>query len=141
MGSLSVKKVPSGPRSKVKNEVVAVFSSIEVRDVVRGSAKELAGQSDAGIRLEIPNDLQASLKALEAVSFNLKKKYPNMRHNIKFDDSERDLVLDFCTDPNANKPWKKVRPAQAKALRKKLAKGNGGTGDVSDEELGRMLSV
>ena len=80
-------------------------------------------------------------QALEAVSFHLKKKYPEIRRNIKFDDAEKDLVLDFCTDPSANGSWKKVRPAQAKALRKKLTRENGGTMDVSDDELGRMLSV
>ena len=39
MGDLSVKRVPFTERSKVKNEAVVVFSSVEVRDIVRRSAK------------------------------------------------------------------------------------------------------
>ena len=93
------------------------------------------------IRLEIPYNLQPSLKALEAVSFNLKKRFPNIRRNIKFDDAEKDLVLDFCTDPDDDEPWRKVRPAQAKALKKKLAKDAGGSVNVSDDELGQMLKI
>ena len=64
MGELSVKRIASnGPR--IKDEITAVFSSIEVRDAVRRAAKELAGDNEAGIRLEVPTRLQPSLKALE----------------------------------------------------------------------------
>ena len=110
MGELSVKRVASGPRAKITGEVIAIFSSVDVRDAVRGAAKELAGSPDAVIRLEIPTSLQPSLKALETVSFHLKKKHPKLRRNIKFDDAEMDLVLDFSTDPDFGAPWRKVRP-------------------------------
>ena len=141
MGNVSLKRVACGPRSKIKNEVIVVFSSTEVRDTVRGSARQLAGHADAGIRLEIPHALQPSLKALEAVSYRLKQNYPDVRRNIKFDDLEKDLVLDFCTDPSTNQPWKKVRPAQAKAMVKKMKK-NGSSGqseEMSENDLERML--
>ena len=104
MGEVSVKKVASGPRSKKVGEIIAIFSSTDVRDVVRGAARELAGHDDAGIRLEIPSFLQPSLKALEAVSYNLKKKNPDIKRNIKFDDGEMDLVLDFCLSPELGTP-------------------------------------
>ena len=99
MGNISIKKVFSGPKSKIQNEVVAVFASTEVRDAVKRAAKELAGDTDAGIRLEVPGFLQPSLKALEAVSFRLKQKNPKMRRNVKFDEAVMDLVLDFSLDP------------------------------------------
>ena len=47
----------------------------------------------------------------------------------------------FARTPDANEPWKKVRPAQAKALKKKLSKDSGGTVDISEDKLGRMLAV
>ena len=53
MGEVSLKRVPSGPGSKIENEVIAVFSTVEVRNVVRRAAKELEGDPNAGIRLEI----------------------------------------------------------------------------------------
>ena len=95
MGNLSIKRVACGPRSKIRDEVIVVFSSPDVRDAVRGSARELAAHPEAGIRLEIPHSLQPSLKALEAVSYKLKQKYPDIRRNIKFDDQEKDLILDL----------------------------------------------
>ena len=51
MGHLSIKRVPFGPRSKIRDEVIVVFTTPEVRDVVRSSARELAAHPEAGIRL------------------------------------------------------------------------------------------
>ena len=99
--------------AKVQDEVVAVFSCSEVRDTIRRLARELAGNPSAGIRLEVPRFLQPSLKALEAVSFNLKKKNPSMRRNVKFDDDAMDLALDFNLDPEGSGVWRKIRPAEA----------------------------
>ena len=137
MGDLSVKRVPFTERSKVKNEAIVVFASVEVRDIVRRSAKELAGHPDAGIRLEIPYCLQSNLKALESVSFALKKKYPAIKRNVKFDDEHQDLVLDFCIDPEGSGVWRKVRPAQAAELKGKF--GRSTTEEVSFDDLGRLL--
>ena len=91
------------------------------------------------MRLEIPRSLQPSLKALEDVSFHLKMKFPNIRRNLKFDDGDLDLVLDFCTDPAKNTPWRKVRPQQAKEMKKKLGMQSGRAVDVSSQELDNLL--
>ena len=119
-------------------EIITVFSSIDVRDAVRGAARELAGHPDAGIRLEIPTFLQPSLKALEAVSYNLKKK-TDIKRNIKFDDGELDLVLDFCVSPEIEAPWRRVRPAQAIIIKQNLAKKQGPAAEVTSVELEQML--
>ena len=81
--------------------------------------------------------MQTNLKALESVSFALKKKYPAIKRNVKFDDEHQDLVLDFCTDPEGSGIWRKVRPAQAAELRGKL--GRATTEEVSSDDLGKML--
>ena len=142
MGEISVKRITARPRSKIVGEVVAIFSSVDVRDAIKGAARELAGCSDAGIRLEIPQYLQPSLKALETVSYNLKQKNPMVKRNIKFDDAEMDLVLDFCMDPGVDDPrWRKVRPAQAKVLKAALGKNVGVTTEVTTDELEQMLDV
>ena len=139
MGDISVKKVFSDPKSRIRHEVIAVFSSSEVRDTVRRAAKELAGDPGAGIRLEIPGFLQPSLKALESVSFALKQKNPKMRRNVKFDDVEMNLVLDFSLDPDGGAPWRKIRPAQALAAKSKLKATGTSGGEVNDDELDSML--
>ena len=57
MGELSVATVPFTSRSKIKEEVIVSFASIEVRDIVRHAARELGGDPASGIRLEIPQFL------------------------------------------------------------------------------------
>ena len=48
MGSISIRKVAAGPRSKIIDEVIVVFSGVDVRDAIKGAARELAGADDAG---------------------------------------------------------------------------------------------
>ena len=111
---------------------IVTFGTVEIRDIVRRAAKELGGDPGAGVRLEIPQFLQSSLKALESVSFALKKKHPNTRRNIKFDDERMDLVLDFCLEPSEDDArWRKIRPDQASRVKKKL----GGSGPSSSDEV------
>ena len=62
-----------------------------------------------------------------------------MRRNVKFDNAELDLVLDFSLDPDGGAPWRKIRPAQAIAAKAKL--GKSGVGEVDDDELDTMLAI
>ena len=135
MGDISIKKVFSAPGNKIQDEVVVLFAKQEVRDAVRRSAKELAGDANAGIRLEVPRGLQSSLKALEAVSFALKQKNKKMKR--KFDDSIMDLVLDFNLDPEGGGVWRTLKPDQARKFKGKL--GASGSADVDEDELDGML--
>ena len=117
-----------------------VFSTVEVRDIVKRAAKELAGAQDAGIRLEVPNYLKPSLQALEAVSYHLKKKHTGIKRSIKFCDDDLDLVLDFNVDPSGDGAWKRVSAAQAKAMKPKLSSGSSGrTSELTNDELEGML--
>ena len=141
MGCISIKKVPQAPgsKSKVRGETIVVFATVEIRDAVKRAAKELAGDPDAGVRLEVPFHMQGSLKALESVSYNLKKKKPNMRRNIKFDDATMSLVLDFNTDPLAvGSVWRRVTPEQALQMKGKFG-SQGQTSDISNKELEDLL--
>ena len=99
MGDISIQKVFAAPGAKIQDVVVVVFADQEVRDAVKRAAKELAGDTEAGMRLELPRRLQPSLKALESVSYALKQRNKEMKRNIKFDDEAMDLVLDFNTNP------------------------------------------
>ena len=138
MGDISIKKVPAGPSNKIAGEVIVVFSTVEVRDSVRRAAKELAGSSDAGVRLEIPSSMKPSLQALESISYNLKQKHAGIKRNIKFDDNVMDLVLDFNVNPEGGGTWRRISAVQAKAMRAR--KGGGGrTANVTDQELEGLL--
>ena len=117
MGEVSLSKVAAAPGSKITGEVIAVFATTDVRDAVRRAAKNLAGAPDTGIRLEIPNALQSSLKALEAVSYELRQKHPGIKRSIKFDDDQMDLVLDFNIRPEDGGEWKRVTAVQGKVMK------------------------
>ena len=143
MGEIAVKRVAAGPRAKIKGEVIAVFATNQIRDDIKAAARELAGDVDSGIRLEVPASLQANLKALEAVSFNMKKNYPNLKRNVRFDDEAMDLILHFCPDPDTTEHWRRLRPDQAKAMKAKMT-GQGSssnTMDVTEEDLERMMTL
>ena len=64
VGSFEARRVPYGPAAKIKQEVIVTFHSTDVRDTVKGSARNLAGKGkEFGIRLELPNHLKSSTKA------------------------------------------------------------------------------
>ena len=78
---------------------------------------------------------------MESVSYALKKKHPNIKRNVKFDDERMDLVLDFCVDPSdPSCSWKKLRPEQANIVKKKIA-GQQGSDEMTEDEIGRLLEV
>ena len=141
MGETSIKRIPTAPGARIKDEVVVIFSSTEVRDAIRRGARELAGSPEAGIRLEVPRGLQPSLKALEAVSYSLKQKNSNIRRSIKFDNASLDLVLDFNTDPDGSGVWRRVTAAQAKQMRGKIGRPAGGAAHITDAELEGMMDT
>ena len=60
MGDVTVQKLAEGPRSKIKRMVAAVFSSVEIRDAIKSAARELAGDTDAGVRHDVPYHLKSS---------------------------------------------------------------------------------
>ena len=93
----------------------------------------------AGIRLEIPYSMQSKLKALESVSYNLKKKFPEIRRNIKYDDDTMDLVLDFNTHPDDGGNWKQVTSEQARQMKTRMKASAGQAAAVTVGELTGLL--
>ena len=119
IGPFSARRIPFGPAAKVKNEVLVSYQSTDVRDAVKSAARNLAGKgSDFGVRLEVPDHLKSALKALQAMSFEIKQKYPSARRNVLFDDESQDLVLDFSVAEG--NPWRRMSATQAKERKKKM---------------------
>ena len=94
----------------VKDEVVVCFETIRERDDVRSFAKNLE-RKGRGLRLEVPDHLWPSFRALQEVAFALKQKHTNLRRNVLFDDDRRDLKMDFSIDPDT---WKTIYPDAAR---------------------------
>ena len=113
LGDFHAEFVPHGPETKYKKEVLVRFATVEARDIVRGSAPNLAGNGpEVGVGLEIPNNLRSAMKALQSLSFELKQKHPGARRNVLFDDDVLRLVLDFSL--GEGKPWRRVTADQAR---------------------------
>ena len=123
---------PLWPSCTIKGEAIVTFQSTDVRDAVKGAARNLAGKGqDYGVRLELPNHLKSAMKALQAVSYELKTKYPQARRNVLFDDEALDLVLDFCLGDD--KPWRRMTSQQAVERKKRSGDRTGKFGLESGE--------
>ena len=135
----SMERVPFGPSSKIKNEMIVRFPTVEARDLVKASARNLASKGqEYGVRHELPDHLKTAMGDLQALSYELKKKHPDVRRNVLFDDGSMDLVLDFCTEGNGS--WKRITSAQA---RKRRLKGKGLREDraLDDDEIDILLGA
>lgn len=116
MGEITVTRVRD-PKSKIKDEVVVVFETKQLRDAVRAKAANLPnfGQ-EAGMRLELPDHLQKSFKMLMNLAFDLKQKNSDLRRNIKFDEEDLNLYMDVQLEREGH--WKRFKRDQAKELAK-----------------------
>ena len=140
LGEVKYKKCHARPSSKVKNEFIVTFESIDARDAVRAAAFNLAGDRQSGMRLHIPGHLEPNFKALEGLSYLLKQKHATLRRNIKFDEPNMDLVLDFQVQEGD--PWRSVRPAQARRYAnapRKEAAGSNDTRNCMVDDLSDIL--
>ena len=139
VGEITVRRVPrtrlGGAPSKWQDEAVVVFRDREFRDGVRSAAFNLAGQDEAGIRLDVPEYLMSNFKALEGVSYDLKQKHGGVKRNIRYDDEVMDLVLDFKIDEEAG--WKRIRPQEARKTRS----GRTGRNDREEVSLEDLLGI
>ena len=117
----------------MKGEVIVAFQSVEVRDAVRGAARNLAGKSsDFGVRLEIPNRLKSSMKSLQSMAYEIRQKFPQSRTNVLFDDDALELVLDFCTSDGGS--WRRMSADQAKKRKRKFTVTSTGKFSICEGE-------
>ena len=138
LGPFDVQRIPSGPAARIRKEAVVFFASVDARDAVKGAAKNLAGKSsDYGVRLELPNHLKSAMQSIQSVSYQIKKKYPESRRNVLFDDGTMDLVLDFSISEGKN--WRRLTSSQARERKKKSSVNPGERLNVDAAELDGIL--
>ena len=146
----SIKKAQGGhQRSRVNNEYVVTFDSIETRNAMKSYANGLAGnQGAAGLRLELPEFLKGNYRILDKHGLAVKELYgANTKRNIKFDDRNNDLMLDIKL-PGSTK-WHNVTIEQAKKAKKlreemevtKLSQGKTIAGPSADRERSKVLMM
>ena len=108
-----VRKVKTAKKSKIQDELLVVFESVHVRDLVQSYARNLAewtgtnGKPMAGLRLEIPEKLLGDFKSLEQYGHAMREKHGvGFKRHIKLDDSVMGLYMDVY--PPQAKQWIRV---------------------------------
>ena len=130
----SVRRVPSRPNDRIKDEVVVQFSTIQDRDIVKAAGFRLAG-TDGSMRLELPSHLLGQHRALSNAAKSLRKSRPGTKTYVKFDDEELSLVMDYRL---AGGSWTRLRPDQAKTA--VPPEPEAALKEVSAEEFSSLLS-
>ena len=125
------------PRTPERNEALVTFANPNTRDAVKAVAVNLAGRSAVGIRIEVPSHLRANFRHLDNLCFELKKKYPQLKRNIRFDDDKLDLFADVLFEEG--KKWKKMLPEACREAKIGLVE-SGAVDDESRELTAEDLS-
>ena len=131
LGKIVVKKEGAAD-SRFPEEVVVEFENKDQRDMVKASGKHLAGDSSVGMRINVPGYLMANYRLLSGVGYHIKSSNVDVKRAIKFDDPNRDLMLDI----RINNEWQRITPAEARVAaernpRIKLGPKKLGSGAIS----------
>ena len=102
----------------VNNEVVVVFRDKKIRDLIMSgtvnlaSAVDGAGKPTAGVRLEIPKELDDTFRLLARFGTRLRARHgPGTKRHVKFDDFAGSLYTNVKL-PGDNE-WTRVSPQMA----------------------------
>ena len=129
------KRVYSPPDTQAQNQVLVTFTSVSLWDEVKSMSRNLSGSDRrTGVQIEPPDHLKGHYQAFQRLAFQLKRKNPNLRRNVKFYDPEACLIMDLKVATE----WKSVSYEHAKEILKKTRIR---TGSFSIEELETMAEV
>ena len=132
MGEVEIRRARE-PKNKKQDEYIVLFESKHIRDAVKAAAPSLATFKDeAGMRLHVPDHLQKQFKTLMSLSYELKKKTPGLKRNIKFDEESLGMFMDIQLETAGQ--WKRIDPreaAEAVKGRSKEARGMA-AGEIKD---------
>ena len=135
IGKISIKKVVE-KKPRFKDEAIIIFEEKAIRDTVKAQGHRLANhQEEAGMRLQIPNHLQKSFRSLMNLSCELKKKHPDLKRSVKFDEEAMDMFMDIQTSGGGS--WQRVEPQQA--VKFNAGKRTAGASLIGSEELEGLL--
>lgn len=90
------------------------------------------------MRLHIPDHLQKTFRSLMNLSYDLKKRHPGLKHNVKFDDDTRGLYMDVQTSEGS--PWRRIEADQAARAESRRTRDNSLAPSImSQDELDGLL--
>ena len=137
LDDFEAKRVPSTRDYAAQEKVVVIFSSIELRDRIKSLGKNLRGTDrKTGIQIEPPDHLRGQYQTFQRLAFQLKKKFPALKRNVKFYDPEQVLSMDILTLPDAS--WRTILYDDAKII---MSKNRERTESVTVAELEDMCNL
>ena len=90
------------------------------------------------MRLHLPNHLQKDFKSLMSLSYDLKKKNPDLKRNVKFNEDELGLYMDLQLKRDGH--WRRIMPEQARnATRISGIRKAAGPAVMDEDELTELL--
>ena len=135
LASLSFTVEPLLSRPESPEQVLVTFHTVRQRDEVRAKAANLRGADrGVGCQLEPPDHLRTQYQAFQNLAFCLKKKNPDLKQNIKFDDRQQCLIMDVKTLDG----WKTI---EYEAARETLRGRTRRSGSISGRELKSILNT
>ena len=132
--SFTVKPIESRSETAPKDQALVTFETARQRDEIKAKAVNLRGSDGVGCQMEPPDHLRTQYQAFQSLAYCLKKKTPELRRNIKFDDRDQALIMDVKTADG----WKTIEYDTAKNL---LRKKSGRSESISRNELRNILST
>ena len=125
---VSVRRIRQARRSKIADEVLVKYGTVEERDIVQSYAPNLSrANGTAGVRIDFPAHLRGTFRLLESHGSLLKRKYPELKRSIKFDDQSLSLVMDVKLSAVDN--WERVDERGARASKKERDSSTNNTND------------
>ena len=134
LGGMAVSVAPSKV-ARERKEVLATFESREDRDFIKTQGASLAGQSEAGMSIQVPGHLLDNLAALNGLAYSVKQKNRGLKRAVKFDDAVQDIYLDMCIAGN----WRRVTPSQAKLALKNVPASGGDSTSLDATVLSDLI--
>ena len=87
------------------------------------------------MRLHVPDHLQKRFQALMNLSYDLKKKRPDLKRNVKFDEDRLDMFMDVQIERDGQ--WRRIYPDQARTSMKNRERA--GPKEIDGDELKGIL--
>lgn len=148
----NIRKADQARNSRVVSEVVVEFADVEARDTIKSYASGLAAaKGEAGLRLDVPPCLKGSFKVLNEHGYAMVRIYgKEVKRNIKFDDTNQDLMMDIKLPTSST--WHNISIDQAREARRiretvdlqnlrQTALGNSSANNALDRDKARALML
>ena len=89
------------------------------------------------MKLHVPDHLRRDFQTLMNLSYDLKKKNPDLKRNIKFDEDDLGLYMDLKLRKDGQ--WNRVKPSQALAANKN--RGRSVTKELVENDIRELLEA